>query len=420
MSRALVVKTVAALVVFGVVASVFLTRDNRPDFSDFKVYWVAGGKAAEHRTVYDVQGHYQFKYSPFVALLWALPVAVLPGSKFHWAWLHYAASAVGWYAIWFLLARWFHPRRAFALWLALVLVFSVGLRDELKLGQANLWPFLLVLPAWFIPARSPKDRGFDVLGFAVGLAWGLAIQWKLYALVLAPLWLLRRRLHVATGAVAVTLLTLGPALALAHGWQFALDENARWLRSLTASSEQLLISQYNVSALGIVGKWMGATGGPLPSVASVVWAALAIVWAAGLWWAEREASRSSQPALLFWSASWAWAGVVVLNPLVWPYWLLLCVPLFAAYVSEALAGGLRADLRFWVVCALFALMNWAQNDAVVHRGGSLLAVLLLLGDALLRARTRDPEHLARLAHMRVALPQAPVAHPAAERSSRPI
>ena len=432
MSRALAAKAIAAIIVFGVVASVFLSRDNRPDFSDFKVYWVAGGKAAEHRTVYDVQGHYQFKYSPFVASLWALPVAVLPGSKFHWAWLHYAGSAVGWYAVWFALARWFYPRRAFALWLALVLVFCVGLRDELKLGQANLWPFALVLPAWFVPARNRNERGFDALGFVVGLAWGLAVQWKLYALVLAPVWLLRRRLHVGTGAIAVTALTLGPVLGLAHGWQFALEENTRWLRSLTASSEQLLISQYNVSALGIFGKWTAATGGPLPSAAFAFWGLLAIAWCGGLWWAEREASRvtypaaergsrpASQPALLFWSASWAWAGVVVLNPLVWPYWLLLLAPLFAAYVSEALAGGGRADLRFWLVCALFAAMNWAQNYPVVHYGGSLLAVLLLLADAWARAHARDAQQLARLAQMRVvsprsaldgergALPQAPV------------
>ncbi|HEX4351682.1 MAG TPA: hypothetical protein VHZ95_02185, partial [Polyangiales bacterium] len=57
---------VASLVVIGVVACLFLERDQRPDFSDFSVYWVAGGKAAHHQTVYDVQGHYQYKYSPFV------------------------------------------------------------------------------------------------------------------------------------------------------------------------------------------------------------------------------------------------------------------------------------------------------------------------------------------------------------------
>jgi hypothetical protein len=403
-SRKLAWQAAALVVVVGTVAALFLTRANRPDFSDFNVYWVAGGKAAEHRTVYDVQGHYQYKYSPFVALMWSLPVTLLPGTKYQWAWLHYALSGIGWYALWFLLARSLDPRRAFGLWLTLLAVFSVGVRDELKLGQANLWPYVLVLPAWFARSRSSGQRGFDAGGFAIGVAWGLAIQWKLYALVLAPLWLLRRRAQVWIGALSVTLLTLLVVLSLAHGWQFAVDENARWLQSLTSSSEQLLISKYNVSALGIIGKWTAHSGDSPASWAYVVWGALALGWGAALVWAEREAAVRAEPYLVFWSASWAWAAVVVLNPLVWPYWLLFCAPLFLAYVTEATAAGLRAaGLRFWLVCALFAGMSWAQNYAVVHRGGSLVAVLALMVDAYVRARARDSARLAKLSEMRLAL-----------------
>jgi hypothetical protein len=69
----------AALTAIGALMLVwFLNKHERPDFSDFKVYWIAGQKAARHLTVYDVQGHYQFKYSPFVALLWSVP-SMLPG-----------------------------------------------------------------------------------------------------------------------------------------------------------------------------------------------------------------------------------------------------------------------------------------------------------------------------------------------------
>ena len=396
----------ALAIVLGAVSGVFLSRDNRPDFSDFKVYWLAGAKAAQHHTVYDVQGHYQYKYSPFVALLWSLPAAHLPGARYHWAWLHYVACGVGWYAVWFLLARELDPKRTFGLWLALVAVFSVGVRDELKLGQANLWPFLLVLPAWLAPRRSSveqpggavRPRGFDTAGFAIGVAWGLAIQWKLYALVLAPLWLLRQRRAVWIGALCATFVTLLLVLGLAHGWQFAVAENVRWLRSLTGSSEELLISTYNVSTLGILGKWTTRAGGSPPVWVYAVGALLAVAWASALFWSEREAARRKAPFDRFWSASWAWAAIVVLNPLVWPYWLLFCAPLFLAYVAGATrAGGLRAaGLRFWFVCGLFAVMNWAQNYAVVHRGGSLLAVLVLMLDAYTRARTRDGARPAKL------------------------
>jgi hypothetical protein len=111
-------------------------------------------------------------------------------------------------------------------------------------------------------------------------------------------------------------------------------------------------------------------------------------------WAEREAQRRDAPFLRFWAAAWAWCGVVVLNPLVWPYWLLLCVPLFMAYVTEA-----RRDARFWAVLALFAVANWLQNDAVVHAGGSFVALSVWLFDAQRRARSRDQQQLERLREM---------------------
>jgi hypothetical protein len=386
----------AVIVVLGVVVSVFLDRANRPDFSDFSVYWVAGGKAAQHQTVYDVQGHYQFKYSPFVALLWSAPVALLPGSKYQWRWLHYAVSGCGWYVLWFLLARALEPRRALGLWLCLVIVFSVGVRDELKLGQANLWPFLLVLPAWFVGRRAREQTGFDWQGLAIGAAWGVAVQWKLYALVLAPLWLLRRRPQVFVGALLVTLFTLVGVQSLVHGWPFAMAENARWLQSLTASSEELLISQYNVSLLGILGKWSRHFGGSLGPWAYACWVGVAAAWGAALVWAEREAAARAAPFLVFWSAGWAWSGILLLNPLVWPYWLTLCLPLFLAYASEATSAGVRrAGLGFFIVCGVLAMMNWLQNYAIVHNGGSLLAVMLLLVDAYRRARTRDAADVAQ-------------------------
>src|ERR1700741_64658 len=108
----------------------FLSHAERPNFSDFKVYWVAGTKAAHHLTVYDVQGHYQFKYSPFVALLWAIPTHFR--SDYLWSRLHYVATGIGWYALLYWLARKLDPQRALPLWAAACVVFSVAIRDELK------------------------------------------------------------------------------------------------------------------------------------------------------------------------------------------------------------------------------------------------------------------------------------------------
>jgi hypothetical protein len=372
----------------------FRAKGHRPDFSDFKVYWLAGGKALAHLTVYDVEGHYQYKYSPFVALLWGLPHA-LGGQRYLWALAHYAACAVGFLALWFACAVLLDRRRSVWIWLTALLTFSVGLRDELKLGQANLWPLLLVLPIWFTGARAHEQKLFTLSGLAIGAAWGFAVQWKLYALVLGPVWLLRRRWDVFVGAIAFTLASLGLLLAAAHGGDFAWQENVRWLRSLTTSSGELLVSQYNVSALGIFGKWGQAVGLGFGAWAYVLWLVLAGAWGGMLFWSERDAHARSDAYLVFWSSSWAWAGIVLLNPLVWPYWLCFCLPLFLAYVHETALGadGPKPDAAFIAVLALFLLANWLQNTVFVHQGLSFVAVCALLFDAQRRARSRADKPL---------------------------
>ena len=389
MSRQNIQKVLALIGVACLMLVQFRARGHRPDFSDFKVYWLAGSKALAHLTVYDVEGHYQYKYSPFVALLWGTPHA-LGGSRYLWAVLHYAACAAGFLALWFVCARLLDRRRSLWLFLIGLITFSIGLRDELKLGQANLWPLLLVLPAWVSGARPRAAKGFDWNGLAIGAAWGFAVQWKLYALVLGPLWLLRRRWAVFVGAVAFTLLSQGLLLSLAHGSDFAWQENMRWVRSLTTSSEALLVSQFNVSALGILGKWGANLGLSFGAWAYVLWLGIACAWGAILLWSERNAEARGASYLVFWSASWAWAGIVVLNPLVWPYWLCFCLPLFLAYVNE---HALSRDLVFIMVAGLFVLANWLQNGALVHGGLSFVAVCALLFDVQRRARRRAGQPL---------------------------
>ena len=391
MSRQNIQKVLALIGVGCLMLVQFRARDHRPDFSDFKVYWLAGAKALAHLTVYDVEGHYQYKYSPFVALLWGVPHA-LGGSRYLWALMHYAVCAAGFLGLWFVCARLLDRTRSLWLWVIALFTFSIGLRDELKLGQANLWPLLLVLPAWVSGARPRAATGFDTKGLAIGAAWGFAVQWKLYALVLGPLWLLRRRWSVFAGAIAFTLVSQGLLLALAHGSNFAWQENLRWVRSLSASSEELLISQYNVSALGILGKWGQHAGLRFGAWAYVLWLGLASAWGAILVWSERSAEARGSSYLVFWSASWAWAGIVVLNPLVWPYWLCFCLPLYLAYVNEH-AG---RDLAFISVAGMFLLANWLQNSALVHDGLSFVAVCALLFDVQRRARKRTADSLPRI------------------------
>jgi hypothetical protein len=271
-------------------------------------------------------------------------------------------------------------------------VFSVAIRDELKLGQVNLWPFLLVLPAWFAGRRSPEAAGFDLRGLWIGAAWGFAVQWKLYALLLGPLWLLRRRPAVFAGAIAITALTLGAAMAFAHGPGFAIEENRRWVESLTASSQELLISQYNVSALGVLGKIARVIGIPFGAWAYLIWLAILGLGLLALAWGEQTALESNERLRWFWPASFIWALVAVVNPLVWPYWQLLAAPLFLLYFARGTANGWRGDgPMFWAVVAIFTLANWLQNTVIVHYGAGLAGILVLLVAAYRQARARSIE-----------------------------
>lgn len=368
----------------------FLNPSERPNFSDFRVYWVAGTKAAQHLTVYDVQGHYQFKYSPFIALIWALPTHLR--SAYLWSRLHYIVTGIGWYVLIYAFARALDRKRALPLWAAACAVFSVAIRDELKLGQVNLWPFLLVVPAWFAGRRPTQSRGFDWNGFWIGVAWGFAVQWKLYAVLLGPLWLLRRRFTVFAGAIAVTLVTLGAAMALAHGRTFAVEENLRWLQSLTVSSQLLLISTYNVSILGILGKAATAIGIPFGAWAYLIWLAVLALGLLALAWGEQTASESNARLRWFWPASFIWALVAVVNPLVWPYWQLLTLPLFMLYFARGTEDGWRGDGPvFWIVVVAFTLSNWLQNTSFGRYGGGLVGILVLLAGAYYQARNRSIE-----------------------------
>jgi hypothetical protein len=118
-----------------------------------------------------------------------------------------------------------------------------------------------------------------------------------------------------------------------------------------------------------------------------LWLALLALGLLALFRAEHVALDSREPLPWFWPASFAWALVAVVNPLVWPYWQLLAVPLFLIYFARGTARSWRGDRpRFWFVVAGFTAMNWLQNYPVVHYGGGLVALLALMIDAYRQAR----------------------------------
>lgn len=119
---------------------VFVWTSHQPKFDDYEVFHEAASLTASGQSAYIAQpgwpaGH-RFKYSPAAAQLYASTIAgtdvVVSG------WVHYIVTAIGWLAVVMTvgirlgLAR----KRVIVLF---ILFFAIALRDELKMGQANLW-----------------------------------------------------------------------------------------------------------------------------------------------------------------------------------------------------------------------------------------------------------------------------------------
>ncbi len=367
-------------IVAGLCVYVFLIPGQQPKFDDFGVYYQAGLKAYAHHTVFDVTGHLQFKYSPFVALLFGCSFSLFAYEDAAWAF--YAINAFLCVVFAVLLANDAadYYRRRFpkqirlkeAAWMAL-LVFSaffvVGIRDELKLGQLNLIALLLCYSAF----RNQDESGSGTVRGGALLA--LAIQIKLYCLIFVPLLLFRRAWTMTFFAVAsVAVMNFG-WLAAFNGMDFAVSETSGWLTSLFASSRDLLSDGYNVSVLGVLVRWAG-----IQSWVYVIWGLMVAIY---LHFAF--AMRDADPLYGF---LFGMACVLPLNPLAWPYWTILAAPAFV-YVLLPMALGTRKGISparaLWLefVALFYFVFSLQQNQPLSQRWGILTATFLFLVEYVL-------------------------------------
>lgn len=322
-----------------------------PDFSDFEVYYVAAGKALEHRTVYDVPGHYQFKYAPWTALLFGALYGKMP---FLWAsWIHYIGMAI----LTLLGIRWVSRKAGFtdlpplrAIGWAL-LVFAVSIRDEWKLGQVNVDTLALLLPA-FLAAGDPSRSRWGALAFAH------AILFKLYALIAIPWFVFRRewKLLQWTGVFLAVFLLIAPSVFYGPG--FAASELVNWFRTLADSTGVLLLSSYNISVQGFASRWAGEGIGAFSWIATCV----GFLW---MTWSARAEDG-------FWGFAWVLCGIPLLNPLAWPYWTFFAVPAFFLLWAR------RKEFGHWPFRAsgILALTLFFQNLPSVR--SNLVGPVLLI------------------------------------------
>ena len=352
-----------ALFYFGLVASmpVITTR-----WLDFPVYWEAGKKAVLGFTVYDVVGHFQYKYSPLIALLFG---KALGWMSFETASFVFQKTMLAlWAALFFRFAR-----RDYRVVFVAILFLGSALRLDLELGQVNAIA-LYLLALLFSALERPRSWREDI-PFAT--VFSLAVQLKLFAVVVLPLLVLRREWRkLALGLAFLPLLSVG-GVAIEHGWRFAVAENRAWIASLSQSTDALLLSEQNVGALGSFGKAFGLGAGKL------LWLALGAAFVAYLW------KNRSRPVA--WFRDWLLYAIAVFNPLVWSYWVLYALPLLASRLPD-FEGAFRRRSFAWrtfgAVSALFIFAAWNGQHARWAWQGGIFVALILLGLASSRVRAK--------------------------------
>lgn len=341
-----VIRNLPPAMIFGFYMWLLMRNPLTTRWLDFPVYWDAGKKALLGASVYDVAGHFQYKYSPLVALLFG---KIFQSMSFESAsWAFQKTMLFLWLALFLKFSR-----RNFKQLLLGLFFFGNALLLDLELGQINAL-VLLLLSLLFTSLEQESSWKRDLL-FA--LFFSLAIQLKLFCLILIPLLLIQREWRkLALGFLFLPLLSIG-GVAASHGLGFALSENVEWIKSLTQSTDELILSDQNVGLLGSGGKILGLFLG------KSLWFIFALIFFAYL---IRNRGRSIE-----WFRNRLLYAVAVFNPLVWSYWILFAAALFFERVRDL---SFPQDYRYRVLLVLGGIFTlaafngqharWAWNGGI--------------------------------------------------------
>ncbi len=222
----------------------------RNEMADFEVNYKAGQRLSESETLYrTADGHWQFKYLPFSALLY-LPLTFLPLSLAKACWYGVVvAASVSIFAISSQIIDYKHDTQILPV-VVTVLVMGRYFFREIQLGQINaLIAFLLLVMIWLW--MRPERRALIFAGGAIG---GLATTLKPYGVIFFPYFAVRKRWPaLLAGSAFLVLAVFSPALF--YGWKGNLKVLGEWRTSLAASTPFLFSSQDNISLVGFLMKW---------------------------------------------------------------------------------------------------------------------------------------------------------------------
>jgi len=231
------------------------------EMHDFQVNYTAGLRLGQGETIYrpwkpdpgwENDGHWQFKYSPFSALVY-LPLSFLPMTAAKGVWYALILVSIGTLiGVSLKLAAFQADQAVVGAFLSFLILAKFFLR-ELQLGQINaVITAILIVMTWLLvkheDAPSPgRER-------TAGLLWGLASALKPYAVIFLPYFILKRKWRALAAGIAVLAASLFVP-ALFYGVQGNWIVIREWITSLSESTSALITSQDNVSLLACLNKW---------------------------------------------------------------------------------------------------------------------------------------------------------------------
>jgi hypothetical protein len=347
------------LALFACLAAAAFTSRIRHGMPDFEVYRTAAARATSGEPLYRASDeHYQFKYFPVSAFLFA-PFAPLPAGAAKAIWFALSVCLlVGLIA----LSVGQLPSRvvpARMIVIGTVLVLGKFYAHELILGQVNL-----LFGVVAVAGLAQLQRGRDAGG---GATLGAASLVKPYGLVFLPYLLVTKRFRAAIACVGVLLLgTVCPVITYGVEGTFRLFE--AWRQVVTSSTTANLTGQDNVSIAAMSVKWLGL--GP-PAFWLTIVTSLAVVSVCGAAIAMRR--RLARPEYL--EVALLLTVVVLLSPQGWDYVLLLSTPAIMLIINALPQFGrpLQSATIAW-----FALIGLTLYDVMGRAAYSRFMALSII------------------------------------------
>lgn len=307
-------KSILWIVLGFTVSLIIFSLRVKDEMVDFEVNYRAGARLKSGETLYRLEdGHYQFKYSPFSALLY-LHLSFLPLTAAKALWFYLILISILLLVI--LCRRLLRPSQS-SLFYTLVplMVLARYFLREAQLGQINAFlTLILVLMVWALVVEENRPPVTQRMSWA-GILWGLATALKPYAVIFFPYLVIRKRWKpMAFGMIFLGFSLIFPSLF--YGFSGNMRVLREWVSSLSRSTPALLDSQDNISILGLLMKWTGSQKLSLFIFAAVVFCLSLLLLVLVL----RGKGRRDAPVL---DCSILLVLIPLLSPLGWDYTLLM-------------------------------------------------------------------------------------------------